>query len=88
MPTKAGPWQLDRVKDRLQREQVTREEAASLRYIRQEEDGKVKENTNQEVWGNQRALILLVCLFVFLLFVCVLALCAAVFVLLKKDNDR
>lgn len=88
MPTKAGPWQLDRVKDRLRREQVTREEAASLRYRRQEEDGKVKENTNQEVWGNQRALILLVCLLVFLLFVCVLALCAVVFVLLKKDNER
>ena len=88
MPTKPGPWQLDRVKDRLRREQVAREEAASLRYRRQEEEGKVKENTNQGAWGNQGALILLVCLLVFLLFVCVLALCAVVFILLKKDNDR
>ena len=88
MPAKPGPWQLDRVKDRLRREQVARERAASLRYRRQEEEDKVKENTNQEVWGNQRALILLVCLLVFLLFVCVLALCAVVFILLKKDNDR
>jgi hypothetical protein len=88
MPTKAGPWQLDRVKDRLRREQVAREQAVSLRYRQQEEDGKVKENTNQEFGGNQRAFIFLVCLLVFLLFVCVLALCTVVFVLLKKDNDR
>ena len=59
MPAKPGPWQLDRVKDRLRREQVAREEAASLRYRRQEEEGKVKENTKQEVGENQRALIFL-----------------------------
>jgi hypothetical protein len=88
MPVQAGPWQLDRVKQRLRREQVAREEAASFRYRQQEEAGKVKENTNQEVGGNQRALILLVCLLVFLLFVCVLALCAVVFALLKKNNER
>jgi hypothetical protein len=32
MPEKSGPWQLNRVKARLRREQVEREEAASARY--------------------------------------------------------
>ena len=62
------------------------EEAASLRYRQEEEAGKVKENKNQIVGVNQRVLILLVCLLVFLLFVCVLSLCAVVFAILKKDN--
>ena len=88
MPVQAGPWQLDRVKQRLRREQVAREEAASLRYRQEEEAGKIKENKNQIVGENQRVLILLVCLLVFLLFVCVLALCAVVFALLKKDNEK
>ncbi len=43
MPAKPGPWQLDRVKQRLRREQVAREEAANLRYRQEVEAGKVKE---------------------------------------------
>jgi hypothetical protein len=48
MPSKSGPWLLDRVKRRLRQEQVVREEAASERYKQQEEREKVQQNTNQD----------------------------------------
>jgi hypothetical protein len=48
MPSKSGPWQLDKVKRRLRQEQVAREEAASERYKQEEDRGKVLQNTNQD----------------------------------------
>ncbi len=98
MPYNPGPWQLDRVKRRLRQEQVDREEKASERYKQQEARLKVQQNTNQyekrlsvqerNVWGCHWAVVLLVCVLVFLLLVCVLVLCAVVWHLVKKENEQ
>jgi hypothetical protein len=48
MPSKSGPWQLDKVKRRLRQEQVAREAAASERYKRQEQRAKVQQNTKPD----------------------------------------
>jgi hypothetical protein len=98
MPAKPGPWQLDRVKRRLRQEQIAREEAASRRYAQQEERVKVRRNPNQDeqrlsledrnLGGCNWAVILLVCVLVFLLLVIVLVLCAVVFHLLQKGNEK
>ncbi len=42
MSERPGPWQLDRVKTRLRREQVEQESAASARYRPDEENKKPK----------------------------------------------
>jgi hypothetical protein len=98
MPSKSGPWQLDKVKRRLRQEQVAREEAASERYKQEEDREKVLQNTNQDeqrlslqernVGVCHWAVILLVCVLVFLLLVCVLALCAVLWHLVKKENEK
>jgi hypothetical protein len=98
MPSKSGPWQLDKVKRRLRQEQVAREEAASERYKQEEDREKVQQNTNQDeqrlslqernVGFCHWAVILLVCVLVFLLLVCVLALCAVLCHLVKKENEK
>ncbi len=87
MPPKPGPWQLDKVKRRLREEQIAREQAASARYRLQEADRIVEQNINQGS-GKNLPLVLLVCVLVFLLLVCVVALCAVVVFLLAKDNER
>ena len=48
MPKNLGPWQLDKVKQRLRQEQVAREEAASERYRRQAETNKVQQIKKQD----------------------------------------
>jgi hypothetical protein len=98
MPKNLGPWQLDKVKLRLRQEQVAREKAASERYRLLSEEGKVRQNRNQDeqtlslqerkVGVCHWAVILLVCVLVFLLMVCVLALCAVVWYLVNKVNDK
>ena len=98
MPKNLGPWQLDKVKLRLRQEQEAREEAASERYRRQAETAKVQQIKKQDEqrlslqernvgWGHW-AVIFLVCVLVFLLIVCVLALCAVVLHLVNKDKEN
>ncbi len=98
MPAQPGPWQLDKVKQKLRKEQIAREKAASERYAQQEERAKVRRNKNQDDWvlsspernfgGFHCAVILLVSVLVFLVFVLVLVLCAVVHHLLKKGNEE
>ena len=98
MPKNLGPWQLDKVKQRLREDQVAREKAASERYRLLSELGKVRQNRNQveqtlslqerNVRSCHWAVILLVCVLIFLLIVCVLALCAVVWHLVKKENGK
>ncbi len=98
MPPKPGPWKLDKAKQRLRQEQVAREAAASERYRQQEQRGQVQQKTNQyetrlsvqdsNVGGCHWAVILLVCVLVFLLLVCVLALLGVIWHLVKKDNEQ
>jgi hypothetical protein len=45
--TPPGPWALEKVKQRLRREQVEREEAASARYRRQEDKPKGNSSASQ-----------------------------------------
>ena len=98
MPTQSGPWQLDRVKQKLRKEQIAREKAASERYAQLEERQKVRRHKNQDaqafslpdrnLGGCHCAVILLVSVLVFLVFVLVLVLCAVVHHLLKKGNEE
>jgi hypothetical protein len=98
MPAQPGPWQLDRVKQKLRKEQIAREKATSERYAQLEERQKVRRNKNQDGqalcspdgnWGGCHcAVILLVSVLVFLVFVLVLVLCAVVHHLLKKGNEE
>ena len=84
MPKKAGPWSLDKVKERLRQEQVEREKEASARY-RQLEAKRAKEET---VGGTSlsRCVLVVLVLFSVVLFVVVLALCAVILTLVKKEN--
>ena len=75
MPEKAGPWALDKVKTRLRREHVEREEAASERYRQQE--ARPKEQTVGGTSGSNCVLVVLV-LCCFLLSLVVVALCAVI----------
>lgn len=86
MPQKAGPWSLDKVKARLRQEQVEREEEASARY-RQREARRAKEEIVGETDLSRCVLVVLVLCFV-LLSVVVLALCAVIWSLVKKDNEE
>jgi Flp pilus assembly protein TadB len=98
MPAQPGPWQLDRVKQKLRKEQIAREKAASERYAQLEKRQKVLRNNNQDTQalgsagsdfgGCHCAVILLVSVLVFLVFVLVLVLCAVVHHLLKKKNEE
>ncbi len=76
MPEKSGPWQLDRVKARLRREQVEREEAASARYRVTESQDK---NSGKTGWTDGLLLAA-----VFLLAVSVLLLSSVLLTLVKK----
>ena len=84
MPKKAGPWSLDKVKERLRQEQVEREVEASARY-RQLEAKRAKEET---VAGTSlsRCVLVVLALFFLVLFVVVLAFCAVIVTLVKKEN--
>jgi lipopolysaccharide/colanic/teichoic acid biosynthesis glycosyltransferase len=75
MPKKAGPWSLDKVKEELE---------ASARY-RQLEAKRAKEET---VAGTSlsRCVLVVLALFFLVLFVVVLALCAVIVTLVKKEN--
>jgi hypothetical protein len=84
MPEKAGPWALDKVKTRLRREQVEREEAASERY-RQLEAKRKEQTIFGTSWSNCVLIVLVLCCFL-LLSLLFVALCV-IFFLLKKDND-
>ena len=86
MPQKAGPWSLDKVKARLRQEQVQREEEASARY-RQREARRAKEEIVGET-GLSRCVWVVLVLCVVLLSVVVLALCAVIWSLVKKDNEE
>jgi hypothetical protein len=98
MPAQPGPWQLDRVKQKLRKDQIAREKAASERYAQLEEREKVRRNQNREdqalslpdrnLGGCHCAVILLVSVLVILVFVLVLVLCAVVHHLLKKGNEE
>ena len=98
MPAQPGPWQLDKVKQKLRKEQIAREKAASERYVQLEERQKVRRNNNQDaqalsspdrnLGGCHCAVILLVSVLVILVFVLVLVLCAVVHHLLKKGNEE
>ena len=85
MPQKAGPWALDKVKIRLRQEQVEREQEASARY-REQEDRRAKEET---VGGTSlsRCVLVVFVLCLFLLSVVVVALCAVILSLVKKENE-
>ena len=84
MPKKAGPWSLDKVKERLRQEQVKREEEASARYRQLE----AKRATEETVAGTSlsRCVLVVLALFFLVLFVVVLALCAVIVTLVKKEN--
>ena len=84
MPKKAGPWSLDKVKERLRQEQVEREEEAIARY-RQQEAKRAKEET---VGGTSlsRCVLVVFVLFSAVLSVVALALCAVILTLVKKEN--
>ena len=86
MPQKAGPWSLDKVKARLRQEQVEREAEASERY-RQRETRRAKEEIVGETDLSRCVFVVLVLCFV-LLSVVVLALCAVIWSLIKKDNEE
>jgi hypothetical protein len=85
MPQKAGPWSLDNVKARLRQEQVEREKEASARY-REQEARRAKQETVGETSLSRCVLVVFVLCFV-LLSVVVIALCAVIVSLLKKENE-
>ena len=85
MPQRAGPWSLDKVKSRLRREQIEREEEASERYRRREARA-----TEQSVGGESlsRCVLVVLVLCCVLLSLVVLDLCGVVLSLVKKDNEE
>ena len=86
MRKKAGPWSLDKVKEKLRQEQVEREEEAIARY-RQQEAKRAKEETVGGTSLSRCVLVVLVLCFVLLSMV-VLALCAVILSLVKKENEE
>ena len=93
MPERPGPGTLDKVKRRLRREQVVREQAASARY-RQEEERHNRQQNSIPVDSNvgrdssSNCVLIVLVVFCILLILCVLALCGAVLSLVKKENER
>ncbi len=68
MTQRPGPWQLDKVKAKLRREQVERESAASARYRQEEDKNKVAEK-----WKDKFLvfpLLFVGCVLSFLILVC------------------
>ena len=86
MPQKPGPWSLDKVKARLRREQVEREEEASARY-REREARRAKEEIVGGTGLSRCVLVVLVLCFV-LLSVVGLALCGVITSLVRKHNEE
>ena len=76
---------MDKVKSRLRREQVEREEEASERYRRRE--ARSKEQTVGGISLSRCVLVVLVLCCVLLSLV-VLGLCAVILSLVKKDNEE
>ena len=85
MPQKPGPWSLDKVKARLRREQVEREEEASARY-REREARRAKEEIVGGTGLPRCVLVVMVLCFV-LLSVVVLALCGVIATLVRKEHE-
>ncbi len=79
MTQRPGPWQLDRVKVRLRREQVEREQAASARYRQAEPQDK---NSGKTSWTDCLLFGLIVCFI--LLTLSVLLLSDVLLTLVKK----
>jgi hypothetical protein len=85
MGDKAGPWALQKVKTRLRREQVEREDAASARY-RQLEAQRNEQTIGGTSWSNCVLIVLVLCCFLLLLLLFVALFC--ILFLLKKDNEE
>jgi hypothetical protein len=88
-----GSWALDKVKRRLRRQQVVREQAASARYRQEEERHNRQQNpipvdSNVGRHSTSNCVLIVLVVFCILLIPCVLALCGAVLSLVKKENER
>ncbi len=80
-----GPWALQKVKTRLRREQIEREQAASERY-RQLEAKRNEQTIVGTSWSNCILIVLVSCCFLLLALLLAALLC--IVFLLNKDNEE
>jgi hypothetical protein len=80
-----GPWSLQKVKNKLRREQVERELAASERY-RQLEAKRNEQTIGGQSWSNCILIVLVSCCFLLLALLFAAVLC--IVFLWKKDNEE